>query len=389
MLPRTFKYQEDVVKRLVFLIVSLLFVTNCFAEIKPEQATVHKLTDIANPHRVWVNDMVFNFIADGRSTLIDGDTGDYLGMLSTGLMFLNLTIPSHQKEIYAAQTYYSRAHRGERSDFVAIYDASSLSPLAEIPIPAKRAVTTPSLHHAALTDNDQFMLIYNFTPVMSVSVVDVKSRQFIAEVESPGCVMVYPTGPRQFNMLCGDGSVFSVGLDKNGKAVKKSKSKAFFYPMKDPVEEEGVRVKNEWLYFSDGGDIYPVDVSTSRPTFPDKWSLLTSNDRKESWRPGGVQPLAVHAGSERLYIVMHQGKKDSHDDPGKEIWVYDLNSKKRIQRINTKNLVASIHVSQDSKPLLFTVFPGSPSLDIYDAMSGDYLRTVSDLGYSPMVLQAH
>jgi methylamine dehydrogenase heavy chain len=389
MLPRTSKFQTDVGCKLVLLISGLLLASVCNAELKPEQVTVHKLKDISNPHRVWVNDMVFNFIADGRSTLIDGDTGDYLGMLSTGLMFLSLTIPSHQKEIYAAQTYFTRAHRGERNDFVAVYDAGSLSPLAEIPIPAKRAVTTPSLHHAVLTDNDQFMLIYNFTPVMSVSVVDVKSRKFIAEVESPGCVMVYPTGPRQFNMLCGDGSVFSVVLDKNGKAVKKNKSEPFFDPMKDPVEEEGVRINNQWLYFSNAGDIYPVDVSSAKPSFPDKWSLLSTVDRKELWLPGGVQPLAVNEKTKRLYIVMHQGGKDSHDDPGKEVWVYDLNSKKRIQRIKTKNLVASIHVSRDSEPLLFTSCPGSPSLDIYDALSGDYLRTVNDLGYSPMVLQSH
>ena len=350
---------------------------------------MHELTDISNPHRVWVNDMVFDFIADGRSTLIDGDTGEYLGMLSTGLMFLSLTIPSHQREIYAAQTYYTRAHRGKRSDFVAVYDARSLNPVDEIPIPPKRAITTPTLYHAALTDNDQFMLINNFTPSMSVSVVDVKSRKFIGEIESPGCVLIYPSGPRRFNMLCGDGSLFSVNLDETGKVLKKGRSKSFFDPMEDSVQEEGVRYANEWLYFSNESYIYPVDVSQEEPAFPDRWSLLTELDREEAWRPGGVQPLAVHENTKRLYIVMHQGKKYSHDDPGKEIWVYDLNTKMRIQRINTKNLVASIHVSKDSEPLLFTAFPVSPSLDIYDAISGEYLRTVSNLGYSPMVLQSH
>ena len=375
--------------RSLFLIIALLVVSNCFAEVKPEQVTVHELTDISNPHRVWVNDMVFDFIADGRSTLIDGDTGEYLGMLSTGLMFLSLTIPAHQREIYAAQTYYSRAHRGERSDFIAVYDARSLNPVDEIPIPPKRAITTPTLYHAALTDNDQFMLINNFTPSMSVSVVDVKSRKFIGEIESPGCVLIYPSGPRRFNMLCGDGSLFSVSLDETGKVLKKGRSKSFFDPMEDNVQEEGVRYANEWLYYSNEAYIYPVDVSQEEPVFPGRWSLVTELDREESWRPGGVQPLAVHEKTKRLYIVMHQGKKDSHDDPGKEIWVFDLNTKMRVQRINTQNLVASIHVSQDAKPLLFTAFPVSPSLDIYDAISGEYLRTVSNLGYSPMVLQSH
>jgi methylamine dehydrogenase heavy chain len=376
------------VNKSLFLFITFLLGTNCFAEVLPEQVTIHKLTDISNPHRVWVNDMAFNFIADGRATLIDGDTGDYLGMLSTGLMFLSLTHPSHQNEIYSAQTYYTRAHRGDRSDFVAVYDASTLNPIAEIPIPPKRAVTKPTLYNAAITDNDQFMLINNFTPAMSVSVVDVKARKFIGEIESSGCVLIYPTGARSFQMLCGDGTLLSVHLDKKGKLLKKAKSKKFFDPMKDGVQEEAVRFANQWLYFSNEADIFPVDISQKEPTFPASWSLLTKTDREESWRPGGVQPLTVHEGTKRLYIVMHQGNDYSHDDPGKEIWVFDLKTKKRVQRISTENLVASIHVSHDAKPLLFTTFPGSPSLDIYDAISGEYLRTVSDLGYSPMVLQS-
>ena len=60
-----------------------------------------------------------------------------------------------------------------------------------------------------------------------------------------------------------------------------------------------------------------------------RWSLLDAADRKASWRPGGMQHLSVHAASGRLYSLMHVGGECSHKDPGTEVWVYDLASRKR------------------------------------------------------------
>jgi methylamine dehydrogenase heavy chain len=67
---------------------------------------------------------------------------------------------------------------------------------------------------------------------------------------------------------------------------------------------------------------------------------------------------------------MHQGSVDTHKDPGKEVWVYDLSRKERVQKIELKNLAGSIQVTSDEKPLLFTIFIESSTTDVYDAVGG-------------------
>jgi hypothetical protein len=42
-----------------------------------------------------------------------------------------------RKEIYVAESYYSRGVRGDRSDVVTVYDGRTLQPVHEIPIPAE------------------------------------------------------------------------------------------------------------------------------------------------------------------------------------------------------------------------------------------------------------
>ena len=56
-----------------------------------------------------------------------------------------------------------------------------------------------------------------------------------------------------------------------------------------------------------------------------KWSLVSAAERKKGWRPGGYQVLALHEGSGRMYVAMHEGGAEgSHKSPAKEIWGFDL-----------------------------------------------------------------
>jgi methylamine dehydrogenase heavy chain len=80
--------------------------------------------------------------------------------------------------------------------------------------------------------------------------------------------------------------------------------------------------------------------------------VKSAADRKQAWRPGGYQPLAVHPGSNRLYVAMHQGGAEgSHKNPAKEIWVFDLRSKKRIARMPGHDAIA-LTASSNGKRLL-------------------------------------
>ena len=373
-----------------FILITLLSLgSHCQAQGQAEQMTIATLPAEYQPHWVWVNDIAYGHVTDGESFLVDADSGRFLGTLSAGGFFMKLEVPSTRNEIYAAATFYPRVNRGERTDAVTIFDPQTLSPVGEIIIPPRRQTGNPTMAHSALTDEQRFMLIYNMTPAQSVSVVDMHERKFIEEIATPGCALIYPTGIRRFQMLCGDGSLLTVNLNEDGSGAGQARSKPFFDPWQDPVTEKGVRINDQWLYVSFDGLVHPVDVSGDAPEFLPTWSLLSAEDRAESWRIGGLQHLAVHEQRQLLFSLMHKGGIDTHKDPGNYVWVYDLRSKKRINRIKLKGAASAIQVTQDDRPLLLTAFIGNPKLTVYDPDSGERLRTISQLGSTITGLQTN
>jgi methylamine dehydrogenase heavy chain len=228
------------------------------------------------------------------------------------------------------------------------------------------------------------MLIYNFTPAQSVSVVDMKSQTFVREVETPGCALVYPTGPRTFFSICGDGAFSLAQIDASGN-VTLTRSAPLFSPAKDPITEKGVRVGKTWYFVSYEGQIHAVNAAASDASVEAPWWLTTEAERKQGWRPGGVQQMAVDSHS-HLYAIMHRGGPETHKDPGKDVWVYDIATHKRVKQITLSNLASSIQLTTDDSPLLFSIFIDRPGLDIYDPADGRLLRSVDQVGTTPTLL---
>jgi methylamine dehydrogenase heavy chain len=340
----------------------------------------------ASPHWVWVNDFVFPHMTDGQALLLDGDSGKFLGLLSTGFGFTRVNLARDGKLIYSPESYFSRGTRGDRTDVVTLYDPRKLAPVTEIAIPPKRSSNMPMMSNSELTDDERFLLIYNFNPAQSVTVVDTQSRKFVGEIETSGCALVYPTGPRSFFSICADGALLDVRLDDTGHAASQKRTARMFDVATDPVTEKGVRLGDTWTFVSFGGTFYTVSSTASGLAPGAKWSGLSGTERQQNWRPGGLQQLAVHAGTKRLYSVMHQGPVESHKDPGNEVWVYDLSKRSRVQRITLKNPAGSIQVTKDTKPLLFAAFIGSTTVDVYDATSGANLRSIENVGTTPTIL---
>ena len=338
----------------------------------------------ASKHWVWVNDLVFPHMADGAALLIDGDSGKFLGTLSTGFGFMHVLLPHDGKLIYSPETYFSRGNRGTRTDVVSIYDAKTLSPVGEIAIPPKRSANLPMMANNVLTDDDRFLLIYNFNPAQSLTIVDVNARKMASEVETPGCALAYPTGPRSFFSVCGDGSLALGRIDETGKASI-ARSEPIFALGRDPVTEKAVRRGNTWFFVTYEGLIYPVTVQGGKAGKGATWWLTSAEERKQGWRPGGLQQLAIDADA-RLYAIMHMGGPYTHQDPGKDVWVYDTRTHQRLMQVGLHELASSIQVSSDAEPLLFTVSPDRPALDIYGAHDGRFLRTVDQVGTTPMLL---
>jgi methylamine dehydrogenase heavy chain len=375
------------------------------------------LAEQPGPHWFWLSDIVLH-----RAALFDGDSGQLLGTITSGSPGVGFAILPHRspdhREIYLAESYFSRGVRGDRTDVVTVYDGRTLAPLEEIGIPPKRAEYFPGNASSALSDDGRFLAVFNLTPMTSLSIVDVQARRFVAEVPTPGCSLVYAAGPRRFFMLCANGEALVATLDDSG-AASVARSARFFDAQKDPLTEKAVRRANEWLFVSFDGMLQPLDVSGDTVQPGERWPLFDDADRRESWRIGGGQLLALHAPTGRLYALVHQGGADTHKEPGTEVWVYDLAARKRVQRIPLLNPLVSfvgqlasldpahtggrfgrwflgrvlpnpgverILVTQDSNPVLIASTSLPPTVTIHDAMTGAVLREVSEPGLAGALL---
>jgi methylamine dehydrogenase heavy chain len=342
-----------------------------------------------SPHWLWVNDMVFAHMTDGRAHLIDGDTGKYLGQLNTGFAYSRLILSADGATIYSPETYFSRGTRGERHDVVSYYDAKTLEPTGETPVPPKHSSNLAVSGNSQLTDDGRFLVIYFFNPGQSVGVVDVVTRKWVGEIETPGCALVYPVAERAFFSLCADGAVQLINLDETGALSKQRRIEKVLAVDKDPVDEEPVRYKGNWLFTSFAGKIVPVSASADSVSAGEPWWLTTAAERAAQWRPGGHQKTSLSPALNRLYVLMRRGGPDTHKDPAEEVWVYDLATHARVQRIHLKGQSTSILVSRDDKPQLYTAFLGGSDIGIYDARSGAHLRTIHEVATTPTLLVGH
>jgi methylamine dehydrogenase heavy chain len=401
--------------RLVLVLIALLLPLRLAAEVAVEQTgRVESLPQPPRPHWVWVADLILR-----RAALIDADEGRFLGLVNGGYGTVMPLFARSRPEIYVPATYYSRGTHGTRTDVVEIYDLVHLALQGEVVIPPKRATNAVAIAHAALSDDDRFLAVFNWTTGTSITIVDAPARRFAGEIETPGCSLVYAAGPRRFLSLCADGAVFTIMLGEDGREIGRSLSAPFFDPRVDPVTEKAVRVGQQWLFVSFDGVVHPVDVSAPTPVFPPTWSLVDDTDRADSWRIGGGQHLAAHPASGRLYALMHRGGPDTHKEPGEEVWIFDIAAQRRVARVPLRNpgltiygfpvsggdgvlgwivdwlldhvappLVGYIAVTPDERPLLVTASQFSGSLGVYDAAEGGFLRRVGPTGWTSDVLVA-
>jgi homoserine O-acetyltransferase len=133
-------------------------------------------------------------------------------------------------------------------------------------------------------------------------------------------------------------------------------------------------VAREW----DNPDDAVYDVDTGEH--------LSEAERKAGWRPGGVQQLAANSQKSLLYAIMHRGGVETHKDPGKDVWVFDVTARRRVQQFVLKKEASSIQLSSDAQPLLYSIFIEGTDLDVYDAASGKLLRSVDHIGTSPTIM---
>lgn len=380
------------------------------ATVPVEKAVVQVLPDHAGKDWFWVWGNRAPSQIDGRALLFDND-GRQLGQLDTGFWPNNLIPSRYRDELYSVETYFSRGLRGQRTDVVTVYDARTLSPLREIPIPPRRMTALGSTGLGVVSDDERFLLVLNYTPAQTVSVVDLAAGTFVTEIETPGCASIYPAGKRDFYSICGDGSFLHLRLDDAGKPVLRQRTARMFDPVRDFLTTAASRHGQTWYFVSLQNNVYALQMTAAGVRNAGKWSLTSAKERKDNWRISGVQHTAVHRASGRLFVLMHQGGPDSQQEPGTEAWVYDLKTRKRIQRIELKEMSISLGVSQGANPRLYSIDFFSPMpflatlwvyltkgqdelmksmqqcITIYDVGSGKFQRRIDGLpaGYLSMV----
>lgn len=368
---------------------------------KPGVARLPEPTD----HWLWVPDRILR-----HSLLFDGDSGRVLGMLDSASLLTPRTplLSRKRSEFYVSDTAYSRGSRGERVDFVSIFDARDLSYKDEILVPTRQGESNASIHYAELL-GDRFMAVFNQFPNTSASILDLDRRSFVEEIVITGCAGIYPVSEHRFATLCGNGTALLVVLDDAGRKLRVTPSKTFFDPIGDPAFMAAGRDGARWTFVSFHGQVWTVDFSGEAPTVGPSWSLVDEAERDAGWRPGGLQHVALHSAKKRLYVAMHQGEPGSHKNGGSEIWIHDVESGSRLDRFTLPNLTAgflgplvgvepgsfsdrlmqwlvpgagvhSIAVSQDERPLLFARNAELGAVAVLDAMTGETLRILGEAG---------
>ena len=295
--------------------------------------------------------------------------------------------------LFVLESFRPRGHRGERTDTLTVFDTGTLGVTGEVVIPPKRALMLAIAGATAVSDNDRFLAVFNMTPATSVSVVDLERLEFVGEIQTPGCSLVFAAGELRFVMLCANGGVLTVTVDENGHEVSRIRTEGFFDPLTDPVREGGVRFGGELLFVSFNGIVHSLDISGPEPRFGDTWSLLTQEDRAGNWRISGRQHLSIHHQTGRLYSLVRRSEEpldDPADADGTEIWVYALQSRERLQRFeaipeqvdaggggaagigsSSGDGASNILVTQGNDPLLVTAFGG---ISVRNALTGEYIH---------------
>lgn len=372
-----------------------LAASHALAQTKPPPLPEEPLMTVATLPQdypaswVLVHDFHFNALVDGRIAIVDTQNPKLpLKGLVRAAQFANVLHAPAKREIYTSETFLSRLTRGERTDAITIWDMATLLPKGEIILPGgKRQQSVTYTGTFQFTNADAWALVANFTPVQSITVVDLDGRKVLGEIDLPGCAHIYPTGTRGFSSLCTDGSMISITLDEKG-AVASSKT---FERVQDidnqPLFGMPAMVGKTAWFVSYKGELRGFDLSGPYArALKTRASVGSADGGAPEWRPGGWQVIASDA-TGLLYVLMHAGGREgSHKDGGTEVWVVDPVANKRLRRIDLGGLAVSITVTREAVPHLVVARPDA-QIDVFDAVTGKLAHTLgATVAANPLVM---
>lgn len=369
--------------------VSLAGLSAAYAELPIDKDIgVAVLPSPPSPHRAYMIDVEFDSFVAGRVQVIDPDQKRLLGMVSTGFAAPS-TLSRNGEYLYSADLFYSRGTRGTRTDVLTAWNTSTLAPDWEVLIPTKRAQSLTQRYGLGTSGDDRFIYVYNFTPSTSVTVVDAKAKSVVGEIGIPGCVLTYPVGNRRIASLCGDGSIQLLTLDDNGKEIARSQTK-FFDPDAEKLVERAVNVGDTYYFTTTTGTIRALDLSGKEPMILPSWELVSDEEKKAGWAPGGWQLMAVAPKLNRLYVLMHDAHEPMKwEDPSNTVWAFDLKTHKKVGTLTTEGApIWSLQATSDDQPLLLGINVAG-GMDIFDLKSGKHTGTMEGLHKTATQILSH
>ena len=179
----------------------------------------------------------------------------------------------------------------------------------------------------------------------------------------------------------------SIALDAAGKPGPTVTSEAFNTIDDDPLFMTPAMVGRTGWFASFKGNLHAIDFSGAAAKDLGGFALPRQDGGDPEWRPGGWQVISADKAG-LLYVLMNpKSGEGSHKDGGTEAWVVDPKAKTLVRRIALKNHSLSIEATQQDKPLLVASRPDG-SLDVYDAATGAFVRTIVSVVHDPMTMTA-
>lgn len=363
---------------LLIILFSSLSQPSWSATLEPEPVgTINTLPSPYPEHWLIVHDTAFNHMREGKLFIVDPRTpggGQIRGILSADF-FASFLIGHQRNEFYVVESFHSRGGRGgERTDVVTVYDPATLGVKAEVVIPAKRLTGMPNRYQTTLTGDGRFLLIYNFTPAQSVTVVDVVQQRVAGEIPLPGCAFTIPVAARGFLSICSDGSARSTLLGEDGSPADAVRIPPFIDVEGDAMMEKPAILDGVAYFPTFSGRLQPIDVSAHPASVMAPWSLTTAEERSAGWRPGGAWPAAGDAEG-RLYVLMHgHGAEGTHKDGGDQVWSFAAATGERLGDFALREWGLAIAVAP-TEPASIIVTGAAGSVDLYSAR-GEHTSTL-------------
>lgn len=290
----------------------------------------------------------------GAVNVLSADDLSYKGNVTTG-MTGQFALGAKADVVFTASAFPKRIVYGPVEAVFQKSDISTLKTQQEIIVPPKLAQAAAAQGMIQVSADGRRAVLQNATPATSVTILDLEKGAVVDEVPIPGCFsIILSTDAKRFTSICGDGTLLSVRLGDNGKAISQASSDKIFDVDADPLFIHTQRVNGDLVFLSYSGVFYRVSDKGDKAKLLDRYAF--TEGVAGDWAPGGYEVIAYNEPNGVMFVTMHSGAEDgSHKNGSEEIWAVDPIKKKLMYRSAAKGLTHIAVNQSKTMPLVFGI----------------------------------